>query len=143
MSEENAPSPAEARQTETQEKAREAFIIALRGGATVSGAAVRAGFSRATAYRWRGEDEAFAAAWDDAYETGTDAIEQEAIRRATQGVNKPVYYKGKVVGHVVEYSDTLLMQQLNARRPEKYRTNHKVEHSGGVKITISPDDAEL
>ena len=135
--------PAEERQARTLEKEREDFLEALREGASVSKAAVFAGLARSTVYRWRSEDEDFARAWDDAYESGTDNLEDEAKRRAFDGVERPVFYKGAVVGHVREYSDTLLMQQLNARRPEKYRTNHKVEHTGGVKITIAPDDAEL
>lgn len=136
-------SPAEARQTETQEKARERFLDALATGVSVAKAALAGGVSRATVYRWREADEAFAQLWDDAYEAGTDALEDEARRRAVEGTQKPVFYKGEVVGHVREYSDTLLAMQLNARRPEKYRTNHKVEMTGGVKITIAPDDAEL
>jgi len=150
VDEQTALTPVEARRAETQEKEREAFLEALRKGNTVSAAAKAAGVSRATVYRWQGEDEPFATAWNDAYETGTDALEQEAIRRATQGVAKPLFYKGKPIvdadGNPVilrEYSDTLLMQQLNARRPEKYRTNHKVEGNLGVKIIIAPDDADL
>lgn len=133
----------EARQSETQEKAREAFLDKLREGASVTAAAQCAGIGRATAYRWAKEDEAFAADWQDAYESGTDALEDEARRRAYEGIDKPIYYKGERVDTIKEYSDTLLAMQLNARRPEKYRTNHKVEHTGGVKITIAPDDAEL
>lgn len=131
------------RRARTLEKQRAAFCDALREGKTVSQAAASIGVGRATVYDWRKADDDFAAAWDDAYETGTDLIEQEAIRRAVEGVDEPVFYKGEVCGHVRKFSDTLLMQQLNARRPEKYRQNHKVEHTGGVKITISPDDAAL
>lgn len=146
--------PAEARQLETQKNQQELFLTALRGGKSVSGSAKHAGVGRASVYRWRNEDDAFAAAWDDAYETGTDAIEEEAVRRATVGSPRMKFYKGKPIMVTGadglerpyienEVSDTLIMQQLNARRPEKYRTNHKVEHSGGVKITIAPDDADL
>lgn len=148
---------AEDRQNRTQEKEREAFLAALREGASVSAAAKKAGVGRSTVYEWRNADEDFAKSWDDAYETGTDALEDEAKRRATVGVQRVKFYKGAPIyvpnpadpdGDPVpyvehEYSDTLLMQQLNARRPEKYRTNHKVEHTGGVKITIAPDDADL
>ncbi len=125
------------------EKEREKFLDALREGRSVAAAAQAADISRRTPYRWRQEDEEFAAAWDDAFDAGTDLMEDEAKRRAIEGVDKPVFYKGQRCGQIREYSDTLLMQQLNARRPEKYRTNHKVEHTGGVKITISPDDANL
>lgn len=144
----NAPTSPELRQAETQEKAKELFLAALRGSdekppASISLAASRAGVSRATVYRWRDEDDDFAAAWTDAYESGTDRLEDEQTRRGYEGVQKPVFYKGQVVGHVQEFSDTNIAMQLNARRPEKYRTNHKVEHSGGVKIVIAPDDEAL
>ena len=141
--------PAEARQDETAQRARTAFLEALRKGASVAGAAAHAGVGRATVYRWAKDDEAFAAEWDDAYETGTDVLEEEAIRRGAQGVERFVVSKGMVVMHEGaplkerHYSDTLLSQQLAARRPAKYRTNHKVEHTGGVKLTIAPDDDAL
>lgn len=149
-----ATTPAESRQAETQKKAQERFLEGLRGGKSVSGAAKYAGASRASVYRWREDDTEFAAAWDDAYNTGTDVLEEEATRRATIGVPRMKFYKGQPIMVTGtdgverpyienEMSDTLLMQQLNARRPEKYRTNHKVEHTGGMKIVIAPDDAEL
>ena len=37
------------------------------------------------------------------------------------GVPKPVYYQGKLIGHVPHYSDALLMFLLRAHRPEIYR----------------------
>lgn len=133
---------------ETIRKEREAFLAALRGNetnppASVTCAAERCGRSRATVYRWKREDQEFSDAWDDALEAGTDRLEAEAIRRGFEGIEKPVFYKGNIVGHIREYSDTMLAMQLNARRPEKYRVNHKHVHSGGVSITIAPDDAEL
>ena len=43
-------------------------------------------------------------------------------RRAVKGVKKPVgWYKGVAGGHVREFSDNLLMFQLKAMRPEKFR----------------------
>lgn len=133
----------EARQSGTAEKARERFLSCLSTGASIAAAARAAGVGRATVYRWAKDDEAFADQWRDAYETGTDALEDEARRRAVDGVDKPIHYKGARVDTIREYSDMLLAMQLNARRPEKYRTNHKIEHTGGVKIIIAPDDAKL
>ncbi|MBI1188298.1 MAG: terminase [Alphaproteobacteria bacterium] len=130
-------------QAETPENARGLFLAKLRTGASVTAAAKIAGVGRATVYRWRDEDEAFAAAWADAYESGTDLLEDEARRRALEGVEKPVFYKGVVVGHVREFSDTMMAMQLNARRPEKYRVNHKVEHAGAVTLRFDRDDGEL
>ena len=81
---------------------------------------------RARAYEWREADPDFAKAWDDAVERGTDALEDEAVRRAMQGVLKPVYQGGKKVGAIREYSDTLLIFLLKARRPEKFK--ERIEH---------------
>lgn len=131
---------------ETLEKERETFLEALRRGATVTASALAAGVCRATVYRWRedsGADGAFSMAWDDAVESGTDLMEDEARRRGVDGVEEPIMYKGVQVTTVRRYSDTMLAMLLNARRPEKFRQNHKHEHSGVVRITIAKDDADL
>ena len=57
----------------------------------------------------------------------TDTLEMEARRRASLGVEEPVYYQGQVVGYVRKYSDVLLMFLLKAQRPEKFRDNHKID----------------
>ena len=112
------------------------FLAALAGGASGEKAATAAGIGRKTAYRWRDEDKDFAADWDDAIEAGTDLIEDEIYRRAVTGVDKPVFFKGEVVGHVREYSDTLLIFMAKARRPEKYTDRAQIEHTGAVKVEI-------
>ena len=43
------------------------------------------------------------------------------MRRASEGTLKPVFYQGKMCGEIREYSDTLLIFLLKARRPETYR----------------------
>ncbi len=77
--------------------------------------------SRRSAYDWRKEDQEFANEWDAAEALGTDLLEDEARRRAAQGVDEPVFWKGEVKGFVRKYSDVLLIFMLKARRPEKYR----------------------
>ena len=42
-------------------------------------------------------------------------------RRAIEGVDKPVFHNGKVVGSIREYSDTLLIFALKGSMPSKYR----------------------
>lgn len=118
-------------------KKAEAFLAALSDGRSVTSACQVALISKPAAYAWRKEDKDFAAAWDDAVETGTDLLEDEARRRAQDGVEKPVYQGGECVGHVREYSDTLMIFLLKARRPEKYRERHDVNHGGTVGVEIS------
>jgi hypothetical protein len=76
---------------------------------------------RTTAYLWRNSDNDFAKAWDAALERGTDALEDEAVRRGHEGTEKPVYQGGKLVGTVREYSDTMLTIMLKARRPDRFK----------------------
>ncbi len=51
---------------------------------------------------------------------GADALEDEAMRRAIDGVEKPVFRGGEVVGHVRDYSDSMLMFLLKSRKPEVF-----------------------
>lgn len=99
----------------------EAFLEALSETASVVKACEISGLSRRTAYNWRDADTDFAAQWDAALTLGTDALEDEAVRRAHEGTDKPVFYKGEICGHIREFSDTLLIFMLKARRPEKFR----------------------
>ena len=109
----------------------------------MSAAARIANVTRQAVFKWRKACDEFDRLCEEAYEEGTEFLEAIAIQRAVQGVKKPVFWQGQQVGAVVEYSDTLLMQQLNARNPAKYRAHHKVEHSGGIRVVIEPQDAAL
>lgn len=75
----------------------------------------------------------FAKAWDEAKILGLDKLEDELLRRAHDGVEKPVFYKGRKLKHTIrEYSDTLGIFLLKGGKPEKYR--ERVEHSGSVDL---------
>ncbi len=87
----------------------------------------------------RRHSEDFAAQWRKALEEGTDLLDAEARRRAVTGVDKPVYYKGKVVGSITKYSDRLLMFLLKAHRPQKFRDGGKVKHTGATAIGVDKD----
>ncbi len=96
------------------------FLAMLAEGGSVAAAAKQAKIGRRTAYEWRAADPEFATAWDEAIEVGTDALEDEAVRRARDGVDEPVYYQGEKCGVVRRYSDTLLIFMLKARRRDKF-----------------------
>lgn len=106
---------------------RETFLAHLRHGWSVSASAGKIGVSRQAVYALRLDDKEFAAAWEDAYESGTDIYEDEAKRRSVEGTKKPVFYKGAIVGHVREKSDVLLIVALKARRPERYRERFDIK----------------
>ena len=88
--------------TKRIDEKRVKFLASLAEGNSVARAAGDAGVGRSTAYEWREAEPEFASAWDDAVETGTDALEDEAVKRAKNG------------------SDTLLIFMLKARRREKF-----------------------
>lgn len=117
-----------ARATRTPKK-KAAFLEALAQTASVCRACQLARLGRRTVYDWRDADPDFAKAWDAALERGTDALEDEAVRRAFQGTLKPVYQQGLRVGTIREYSDTLLIFMLKARRPHRFRERHLLEHA--------------
>lgn len=71
-------------------------------------------------YARKRRDAEFREAWEDAMARAADVFEAEAIRRATDGVTKDVYYKGEVVGHEQVYSDGLMAKILDGSKPEKY-----------------------
>ncbi len=69
----------------------------LANGARYAAAAAAIGAHRRTIIKWPERDEEFAQRWKDAIEEGADRLEEEAIRRAVQGVDRPVFYQGRIV----------------------------------------------
>jgi hypothetical protein len=103
---------------------KEIVLAMLANGATYAAAAAAIGAHRRTIMKWPKNDEEFAERWNDAVEEGIDRLEDEAIRRARDGVKRPVFYMGQVVGHILEYSDSLLKFLLEAKRPAVYRARN-------------------
>jgi hypothetical protein len=104
-------------------KKRQEVCSVLSAGESIAAAADKVGIRRQSLWAARKRDKNFEAAWDDAIEHGTDLLEDEAKRRAVAGTLEPVFYKGKAVGAIRKYSDTLLIFLLKARRPAKFRDN--------------------
>ena len=113
---------------------REAFLAVLAEEGSVTKACKLVGVSRRSIYDWREDDKSFAAEWDKALSLGVNAIEDEAIRRAKEGVEHKVYYKGASVGSYQEYSDQLMMFFLRAAKPEKYGNRSEVHLTGAVAL---------
>jgi len=127
-----------------------AFLRAFRDTGTLAGAARSSGVSHTSHYRWVQQDSEYGAEFNDANEEVTDALEQEARRRALEGVEEPVFYRGERVGSARKYSDQLLMFLLMAKRPEQFRERlditSKVDHGIGLidpEITKTLTDSEL
>jgi hypothetical protein len=109
---------------------REQFLQALAVRGNVGEACKAAGVGRSTVYEWRETDQEFAAAWQEAVDDAIDRLEAEAWRRAFDGADRPVLYKGEITETFKEYSDRLMECLLRANRPEKYRERSQVELVG-------------
>jgi hypothetical protein len=123
-----------------------AFIKAFCVTASVSRAAKAAQIHRQRHYSWLKEDPHYAELFDGARLEVGDALQDEAVRRAYEGVLEPVYYKGKPCGVRRVYSDGLLMFLLRGWLPEVYgeRANRAVEVSATTGVgPIVLDDANL
>lgn len=137
--------PAASAQQRLTLRRREKFLARLREGFSILAACEASGLNRRVAYRHRETDPEFASAWDEALEEGTDRLEDEARRRAVDGVEKVVVSAGAIVEildpetgcksplMVTTYSDRLLVKLLEARRPAKFRS--------GVQVNMEADDA--
>jgi hypothetical protein len=132
----DAPATARKESTPFNTQKKVIFLALLREGHTAAHAARVCDIERTTAYHARTTDPDFAAAWDIALEDGVQVLEEEARRRAVEGVTKEkgVYHQGVQVGRetVTDYSDTLLIFLLKAKRPEVYRDRTEVKHTGQV-----------
>lgn len=108
------------------------MLAALAETGNISRAAEAAGIDRKTHYRWCAEPE-YAALAEDAMEQAADKLEEEARRRAHDGVDEPVFYQGEVCGTVRKYSDTLLIFLLKGAKPDKFRERSSVVVEDPVK----------
>lgn len=140
-----------------------AFLSAMTESGNVRLACEAAGIQRRTAYDLREADETFLADWEHAQEEAADLLEQEARRRAYEGLRRVKFDRGKPImvpaigadGLMVkdqsgnpemvpyvehEYSDTLLIFLLKATNPEKYRERSDVRHSGHIDVSKLSDD---
>lgn len=121
------------RQTRTL-KAQAAFLREFGTSGNVLRACQAAGVGRSTLYHEWMLLAAFKALYEQAREDAADLLEEEARRRAVNGVDKPVFYRGGRCGLIREYSDTLLIFLLKGKRPDVYR--ERVDHEHKHKISL-------
>lgn len=112
------------------EKDREVFLEAYSRTGSVCAAAKIGDFHVAAHYDWLKSCPGYPERFQEAHQKAIEVLENEARRRAVDGVKEPVFYKGQVVGEISRYSDVLLMFLLKGVAPAKYRENSKVEISG-------------
>lgn len=129
------PAPRKVRKPKGGLAWKDRFIRCLTEQGTVTIACAAAGIGLSTAYEHRDKDADFAAAWALAMQKHEDMVYSEGYRRAVTGTPKPIYYQGKVVGHVKEYSDSLLLAFLKAKRKE-FRDKTEISGPDGGPIEL-------
>ena len=86
----------------------------------------------------------FAAKIHEAVEEFKESLIQAAVQRGRDGVPRPIYQKGQLVGHEQVYSDNLLLAELRKHFPAEYAQKYDVNHNLRVNPigawTISQED---
>lgn len=108
-------------EADTTSSEKSLFLTYLDEEKSVVKAAKRTTKARSTFYLWREKDEAFAKAWDEITAGWVDELEGSALKRCIDGILKPVWQSGRLMGHVREYAEAgLVVFLLKKMRPEKY-----------------------
>jgi hypothetical protein len=103
-------------------KWRPHFLAALALSHSPRLAARAAHISPMTAYFHRRKDPDFAEQWEEAESHAADLILGRAFQRALEGDCEPIYYKGKIVGHIRKFDSRLQIEMLRAFMPERFKT---------------------
>ena len=152
------PTPTEAVKSRRPSVKRAAFLAAYARTGNISTASRLANVARSRHYEWMKEPE-YAAAFAEAREEAIETLEEQVWKSATVGFEEPVIYQGKLCfeplrdrnGEIVldetglpksskipltirKRNDVAAFFLLKALKPEKYRENVQVEHSGGVNL---------
>ena len=114
MTEELAPPP----RKKTRATRKRAYCRHLMRWGCHAEAAARAGITDRTARRWRDEDAEFYLRCQAALDLYRSEIWQTAFHRAETPEVKPVWYRGRQIGHIKRFNDTLLLR-LVGRLPRR------------------------
>ncbi|TXC68174.1 hypothetical protein FSZ31_10770 [Sphingorhabdus soli] len=112
------------------------FLSGLAHSANVSASARAAGLATSTIYARRESHRAFRDAWAAALHQGYAVLEAELLRRAIEGVEKPVWRGAKQVGSVRQYSDAVGLALLK-------RHGEAHDRIEAARVRACEDEAEL
>lgn len=124
-------------------KADDIFFTALSNAHSVRAACGMALYASRSVYNWRRDDPAFAARWAIAKQMAGDLLEEEADRRGRDGIEVPVFHRGKACGTKRKFSDRLLFARLKAERPAAYGAARAAAPSTPQTIAVQTRDHAL
>ena len=122
------------------------FLAAFEACGSVAKAARWAKVARTSHFEWLREDPTYRPRFVQAEMQAARGLEDEAVRRAREGVRKPVLYKGKPVfvgGQMLyetEYSDQLLITLLKANNPTRFKDRTELVNLHEIDLSkVSPE----
>ena len=118
------------------DQAAEAAVRVFRATANRARAAEAAGVVKKTLEYHYYRDEEFRAQMDHAKALYVQDLEQEALRRAVEGVED---FRGTTP--IRRYSDSLLLHLLKRKDPDQHgdrmRVDQTTEHKGGIQLDVT------
>lgn len=111
------------------------FLRCFEACASVTQAARWAKIAKRTHFDWMEISESYRDAFERTKPVAAQTLEDEAVRRAHQGLRKAVWHKGRVVGYETEYSDSLMQTLLKGSNPDKFRERQDVRVAASVSVT--------
>lgn len=117
------------------DKKKNDFLMTYIKCGTIAKAARKCKIDRTTHYQWMRQNEHYREAFAIARQRAGDLLEEEAHRRAMEGYEQPIYYKGEKVGSRKVYSDYLLVELLRGAKPEIYRPSTEVNTNVNINLS--------
>lgn len=114
----------------TPELLNKFLTLVANNGGIISDACRDLNLSRTVIYTRKHADEEFAVLMEKAQDDGIDLLEDEAKRRALDGTEEPVFFQGKICGHIRRKSDTMMNMMLKGHR-KRYRDKHEISGPDG------------
>jgi hypothetical protein len=135
------------------------FLRCYAETGSITRAAEAAKIHRSIHYRRLKQDPKYKTAFDVAHEVAVAVLEDEAVRRAVEGLEEPLTYQGQfsylpkvdAAGNLVldgegrpmrgklitirKYSDSLLQFLLRGAKPEKYRERFQHDVNANINVT--------
>lgn len=119
---------------------KEAILGLLREIPNITAVCDMVGMSTTKLRAYRKANPKFEAKVQEALEEGYDHLENEARRRAVEGWEEPVYFKGRQCGTVRKYSDQMLGLLLRGYRAKRFAPNAaavNLQDAESVKIVLN------
>ncbi len=114
------------------------FLQHLMATGKPSMSAILAGVHPSTVRKYRKKDPEFDSRVREMMTVYAETLRNEAVRRGYVGTLKPIYQQGRLVGYQREYSDKLLLRELDKVDPLPRAPAVEVTAPGGAIVVGTP-----